>query len=109
MEGKIVTLTDANFETEIKKATLPVLVDFWASWCGPCQMLAPVLEELADEFSGRLMLGKLDVDENRRTAASFGVMSIPTLILFRNGSEVTRITGFRPKEELSRLINQALA
>ncbi|NPV28447.1 MAG: thioredoxin [Firmicutes bacterium] len=109
MEGKIVTLTDANFETEIKKATLPVLVDFWASWCGPCQMLAPVLEELADEFSGRLMLGKLDVDENRRTAASFGVMSIPTLILFRNGSEVTRITGFRPKEELSRLISQALA
>lgn len=109
MEGKIVTLTDANFETEIRKAALPVLVDFWASWCGPCQMLAPVLEELADEFSGRLLLGKLDVDENRRTAASFGVMSIPTLILFQNGSEVTRITGFRPKEELSRLISQALA
>ncbi|MDH7578021.1 MAG: thioredoxin [Bacillota bacterium] len=108
MGGKIVKFTDSNFESEIKNANLPVLVDFWASWCGPCQMLAPVLEELADEFSERLLLGKINVDENRQTAADNGVMSIPTLILFRDGSEVARFTGYRPKEELSRLIEQVL-
>lgn len=108
MNANILTLTDSNFESEIGNADLPVLVDFWASWCGPCMMLAPVLEELADELSGRVKVGKLNVDENRRTAAAFGVMSIPTLILFKNGNEVTRITGFRPKEELNRLITQAL-
>lgn len=108
MSGDIITLTDHNFTAELQKAGLPVIVDFWASWCGPCQMMAPVLEELAVDFSGKLLVGKLNVDENRRTAEEFGVMSIPTLILFRDGKEVARITGFRPKEELARFFNQHL-
>ncbi|MDN5376496.1 MAG: thioredoxin 1 [Thermacetogenium sp.] len=108
MSGDIRTLADDNFAAELQKAELPVIVDFWASWCGPCQMLAPVLEELAADYSGRVLVGKLNVDENRRTAEEFGVMSIPTLIMFRNGREVARISGFRPKEELARFIDQHL-
>ncbi|MGB9792022.1 MAG: thioredoxin [Thermacetogeniaceae bacterium] len=108
MDAGILTLTDGNFESELANADLPVLVDFWASWCGPCMMLAPVLEELAEELKGRVKVGKLNVDENRKTAVSFGVMSIPTLILFKNGKEVARITGFRPKEELNKWISQVL-
>ncbi len=108
MSQNIVTLTDSNFSAEVNKATLPVIVDFWASWCGPCQMMAPVLEKTAEEFSGRLVVGKLNVDENQTTARQFNVMSIPTLIFFKNGSEKTRITGFRPQEEINRLLNQAL-
>lgn len=108
MSADILTLTDGNFEGELANSELPMLVDFWASWCGPCMMLAPVLEELAKELKGRVRVGKLNVDENRETAASFGVMSIPTLILFKNGKEVARITGFRPKEELDKWIAQVL-
>lgn len=108
MSADILTLTDGNFESELANSELPMLVDFWASWCGPCMMLAPVLEELAKELKGRVRVGKLNVDENRETAASFGVMSIPTLILFKNGKEVARITGFRPKEELDKWIAQVL-
>jgi thioredoxin 1 len=108
MSNNIMTLTDQNFATELQKAELPVVVDFWASWCGPCKMLGPVLEELAADFSGKLLVGKLNVDENRQTAGEYGVMSIPTLILFRDGKEVARVTGFRPKEELERFFNQYL-
>lgn len=108
MGGNLFALTDQNFQAEITEAKLPVLVDFWASWCGPCQMLTPLLEELTTDFAGRVVVAKLNVEENHQTVANFGVMSIPTLILFKNGKEVTRITGFRPKEELVRLIDQAL-
>jgi thioredoxin 1 len=108
VSGNIITLADDNFAAELQKAELPVIVDFWASWCGPCQMLAPVLEELAADYSGRVLVGKLNVDENRRTAEEFRVLSIPTLIMFRNGREVARISGFRPKEELVRFIDQHL-
>jgi thioredoxin 1 len=108
VSGNIITLADDNFAAELQKAELPVIVDFWASWCGPCQMLAPVLEELAADYSGRVLVGKLNVDENRRTAEEFRVLSIPTLIMFRNGREVARISGFRPKEELARFIDQHL-
>ncbi len=108
MSEGIVTLNEANFNAELGKATLPVLVDFWASWCGPCQMMAPVLEQIAVEFNGRLVVGKLNVDENQPTAGKYGVMSIPTLIVFKNGTEATRFSGYRPQEELSRLLNQAL-
>ena len=104
----IVTLTDSNFSSETGKSTLPVLVDFWASWCGPCQMMAPVLEKVAEDFSGRLVVGKLNVDENKTTAAQFNVMSIPTLIVFKNGMEATRITGFRPQEDINQLLNKEI-
>lgn len=104
----IVTLTDSNFSSETGKSALPVLVDFWASWCGPCQMMAPVLEKVAESFSGRLVVGKLNVDENHAIAMQFNVMSIPTLIVFKNGLESTRITGFRPQEDIEQLLNQAI-
>ena len=100
MGGNTVVVTDVNFEDEVINADLPVLVDFWAEWCGPCKMIAPVLEEIASELDGKLTIGKLDVDENQSTAMAFGVMSIPTLMLFKNGQQVETIVGFQQKPQL---------
>ncbi|HAA89649.1 MAG: Thioredoxin [Thermoanaerobacterales bacterium 50_218] len=107
MSANVIELTSENFSEKISNSALPVLVDFWASWCGPCLMLAPVLEELAVEMEGKVLVGKVNVDENRQLAEQFGIMSIPTLILFRDGQEVSRIVGLRPKEELVKMINEA--
>lgn len=93
-------LTDNNFAQEVLKSDLPVLVDFWVEWCPPCQMVAPVFEELAKEYEGKVKFGKLNVDENPQTAARYGVMSIPTLILFQAGKESKRLVGLRTKEDL---------
>ena len=90
---KIITLTDQNFQDEVKAASTPVLVDFWAEWCAPCRMIAPVLDELAEEYDGKVKIGKVNVDDNRSTAAQYGVMSIPTLILFKNGEMVEQMVG----------------
>jgi len=106
--ANVVTFTDANFQEEVLEANEPVLVDFWAAWCGPCKMIAPVVEELAGDFVGKAKVGKLNVDEYGRTAQQYGVMSIPTLILFKDGKEQTRIVGFRPKAELAKAIEAAL-
>ena len=92
--------TDQNFEEEVLKSELPVLVDFFAVWCGPCQMMAPVIEEMAKELEGKVKNGKMNVDENPQTAEKYGIMSIPTLILFKNGEPVKTLQGFRGKEDI---------
>jgi len=96
----IVTLTDSTFDEEIKGSDEPVLVDFWAEWCGPCKMIAPVLEEIADDSAGKLRVGKINVDENLELARRFEVMSIPTLILFKDGEPQHRIIGAKGKGQL---------
>jgi thioredoxin 1 len=93
-------VSDASFDQEVLQSDQPVLVDFWAEWCGPCRMIAPVLEKLADEYSGSLKIAKLDVDANQRTMMQYGVQSIPSLILFKDGKEVERLIGYMPKERL---------
>lgn len=108
MAGNVVELNSTTFNTEISNSQVPVLVDFWAEWCGPCRMIAPVVEELANEYAGRLKVAKLNVDENRDTAIQYGVMSIPTLILFKNGQPVERIVGFRPFIDLKNVIDKHL-
>ncbi len=104
MSGNVVNVTDVSFETDVLQSGMPVLVDFWASWCGPCKMVGPIVEELADDFAGKAKVCKLNVDENTKTAQAYGVMSIPTLILFKNGKEVDRVVGFRPKADLAELL-----
>lgn len=100
MAAKPVPVTDSSFEVQVLKSQTPVLVDFWATWCGPCKMIAPVLEEIAGEQDGKLKIAKLDVDENPETAQKFGVMSIPTMLLFKNGQEVNRVVGYMSKSQL---------
>lgn len=92
--------TDENFEQEVLKSDKPVLVDFWAVWCGPCQMMGPIVEELAEEVKDKYKIGKMNVDENRETAAKFGIMSIPTLIIFKDGKVVKQLVGVQAKENL---------
>jgi len=100
-----VTLTDENFDGFISSNKL-VVVDFWAEWCAPCRMLAPVIEELAKEYAGKIIFGKLNVDENPTTAAKFGIMSIPTLIVFKNGQPVDVIIGAMPKKQIEARLNR---
>ncbi len=102
-------VTDETFNQEVLKSDTPTLVDFWAVWCGPCRMVAPVVDEIAREQAGKLKVMKLDVDENQNTAMVYGVMSIPTLILFKNGQPVERIVGFRPKGDMEKKILPHLA
>jgi thioredoxin 2 len=105
---KPVQITDANFADEVERSLLPVLVDMWAPWCGPCRQLAPVVEELATELSGRMRVAKLNVDENPATAARFRVQSIPALLIFKNGGETDRIIGAQPKSEIIRRVQRII-
>jgi thioredoxin 1 len=106
--SKPVEISEATFDGSVLKAEKPVLVDFWAPWCGPCRMVAPVVDELATEYDGKVSFVKVNVDDNPRVASQYGVMSIPTLILFKGGAPVSNIVGFRPKPELKKTLDAAL-
>ena len=106
--GKAVVVTDSNFNDEVVNSQTPVLIDFWAEWCGPCRMIGPVVEELAQEFEGKIKVGKVNVDENQKTAAQFGIRSIPTLLLFKGGTLVNQMVGAQPKKKLVEAINKIL-
>ena len=107
--SKPVEIEEAKFDEAVLKAKIPVLVDFWAPWCGPCRMVAPIVDELAGEYDGKVGFFKVNVDDNRKIANKYGVMSIPTLIIFKNGAPVGNIVGFRPKPELKKSLDAALA
>jgi thioredoxin 1 len=106
--NKPVSVDDSNFEQVVLQAEKPVLVDFWAAWCKPCLMVAPIVEELAEEYNDKINFVKLDVDHNPKTAANYGIMSIPTLMVFKNGEPVSHMVGARPKGELKRSLEGAL-
>jgi thioredoxin 1 len=105
----IITLTKDNFEQEVLKATTPVLVDFWAEWCGPCKMIAPILDELADEYSGKVSIGKVNIDDHQNLATEYGVRAIPTLLLFHNGQVAEQIVGLRSKRDLKASFDKVAA
>lgn len=100
--------TDTTFDTDVIQSDTPVLVDFWAPWCGPCRMVAPIVEELAGEYEGRVKFVKLNTDENPRVASQFGIRSIPTLLVFKQGEIVGQIVGFRPKSDLQKRLDAVL-
>ena len=104
MSDTILKLTDAEFESQVIKSEIPILVDYWAEWCGPCKMIAPVLEEVAQELSGKVLIGKLNVDENSQTPPKYGIRGIPTLMLFKNGETVGTQVGALSKNDLIKFI-----
>ena len=104
----VITLTDANFDTEVLQSQVPVLVDFWAVWCGPCKMIAPVIDAVADEYKGRAKVGKVNTDDSRATAMRFQIQSIPTIMIFKNGQLLNRYVGARGKKDLATALDAAL-
>ena len=108
LDNQPVTVTDATFASAVERSPLPVLLDMWAPWCGPCRTVAPVVEEIAKQMTGRVRVGKLNVDENPATAARFGVQSIPTLLVFNEGREIDRIVGAQPKTAIMQRLHQVI-
>lgn len=101
-----ITLTKANFDAEVKASEMPVLVDFWATWCGPCRMIAPVVAEIAEDYNGKLKVGKVNVDDERELSKEFGITSIPTLLIFKNGEIVDKSVGYKTKDALCELVDK---
>ena len=108
MAGNVTEVTDQEFETSVIKSERPVLVDFWAPWCGPCRAIAPIVEELSGEYQGKVEFAKLNTDDNQRTAMKYGIMAIPTLLMFRGGNEVARVTGVQSKQNLKKTIDSVV-
>ena len=108
MAENVMEFCDDNFELEVLNADIPVLVDFWAEWCGPCKALAPTVAELADEYKDKVKVGKVNVDSNGNTATNYGVRSIPTLLIFQNGTIINQIVGNVPKESITKLLNEVV-
>jgi len=105
---KLITLTDSNFDAEVLKSSQPVLIDFWATWCGPCRAIAPVVEQLAGEYAGKVKVVKVNIDENPKTPTQYDVRSIPTLLMFKDGKVVGQIVGAVPKPKIEELVKKAL-
>jgi thioredoxin 1 len=108
MAGNLVELSDANFDAEVLQSQTPVLVDFWAPWCGPCRMIAPSVEQLSAEYAGKLKVAKVNIDENEATAARFGIRSIPTLLIFKGGEVANQLVGALPKNKIAEQIDKVL-
>ena len=106
--GNVVTMSDGAFDEEVLKSEIPALVDFWAEWCQPCKVLAPTIEELANEFEGKVVVGKLNVDDNPATATKYGIRGIPTLLIFKNGEVAQQMVGVKSKAEIKKLIEESL-
>lgn len=108
MGNYVLTLTKDNFEKEVLQSDIPVLVDFWATWCGPCKMIAPVIDQIAEEFHGKIKVGKINVDEQQELTGEYRVMTIPNLMVFKGGKVVDSLIGYRQKEELADMLNKHL-
>jgi len=109
MAENVIELNDQNFDSDVLKAGTPVLVDFWALWCGPCKAIAPIVEEIANDYSGKVKVGKMDVDRNNQVAMRYGIRSIPTLLVFNNGEVVDQVIGNVGKESIESMLNKALS
>ncbi len=108
-QHKVTSISDTDFQTFVLESETPVVVDFWAPWCGPCRMVSPIVEELSAEYDGKVRFAKMNTDDNENTAVQFGIFSIPTLVVFQGGREVNRLVGFSPKEQLKRQVDRSLS
>ncbi|HIN26216.1 MAG TPA: thioredoxin [Candidatus Marinimicrobia bacterium] len=108
MAGNLIEFTDDNFDTEVLKSNLPVLVDFWAEWCGPCKMITPIVEEIAGDYAGKVKVGKVNVDFNNQVAMQYGIRSIPSLLVFKGGAVANQIVGAVPKNDITQILDEVI-